>query len=216
MQSCRICFDEGEDLLTPCACKGSAAHIHGECLAKWLKISKKMECDVCHTPYGAEEILGSPRLLYFSQRPYWVFLALIGLVTEYHLSLHTTPIQLWGLVLFWRFELFIEKVVPTIPGLLILLLIGQAVVMAPVIAAIKNKRRYIGLVCSFTAPEGMKFCLPFYLFLLLGGLLLSFRYSIGGSIMVVHFSSFLYDIHALTVADINRQTVRAFMARIGV
>jgi hypothetical protein len=88
--------------------------------------------------------------------------------------------------------------------------------MAPVVAAIKNKRRYLDSVFSFTAPEGMKFCLPFYLSLLLGGLLLSFRYSIGGSIMVVHFSSFLYDIHALTVANMNRQSTRAFMARIGV
>jgi len=176
-----------------------------------------MECDVCHTPYGAEESIPTinSQVLYFSQRPYWIFLIILGLVTEYHLSLHTTPIQLWGLVLFWRIELFIEKVIPTIPWILTLLLIGQAVVMAPVFAAIKNKRRYLDNVFSFTAPDGMKFCLPFYLFLLLGGLLLSFQYSIGGSIMVVHFSSFLYDIHVLTVATINRRCAKILEIRLG-
>jgi E3 ubiquitin-protein ligase DOA10 len=213
MQSCRICFDEGEDLLTPCACKGSAAHIHGECLAKWLQISKKMECDICKTPYGAEEILGSPRLLYFSQRPYWVFLALLGVVTEYHVGLRTTPIQLWGLVLFWRIELFVEKVVPTIPWLLTLLLFSQAAIVA---LTIKHRRRYLDRICSFTVPSGMALSVPSYICILLSGLLISFCYPIGGSVMVLHYSSFLYDIHRLTVADMNRQSTRSFMARIGV
>ena len=218
MQSCRICFDEGEDLLTPCACKGSAAYIHSECLGRWLEISNKTTCDICKTPYGAEEIVGpiSPWVLYFSQRPYWVFLALLGLVTEYHLCLRTTPVQLWGLVLFWRIELFIARIVPLIPYLLVLLLIGQAIVMASVIAAIKDRRRYIRHICSCIAPDGMKFCLPFYLSLLLGGLLISFQYPIGGTIMVVHFSSFLYDIHALTVANINRRCAKVLEIRLGI
>jgi len=216
MQTCRICFEEGDGLLTPCVCKGSAAYIHNECLGRWLQISKKTDCDVCHTPYGAEETIAAlhPWTLYFSQRPYWVFLALLGLITEYHMCLRTSPIRLWGLLLFWRVELFIERVVPTIPWILTLLLIGQAVVLTPMIAAIKNRRRYLGYLCSCRLPEGMRICMPLYLCILLGGFLLSFQYPIGGSIMVVHFSAFIYDIHQLLVADINRACARALLRRL--
>jgi hypothetical protein len=134
-------------------------------------------------------------------------------MTEYHVGLRTTPIQLWGIVLFWRIELFTKRVVPVIPWILTLLLFSQAAIVAP---TIKHRRRYLDRIFSFAVPEGMALSVPSYICILLSGLLISFFYPIGGSVMVLHYSSFLYDIHRLTVADMNRHSTRAFMARIGV
>eukprot|EP00434_Breviolum_minutum_P015096 symbB.v1.2.013309.t1/scaffold938.1/size150240/2 len=39
-------FDE---LLTPCACRGSAGHVHAECLLEWCDhVGEYKKCDVCH------------------------------------------------------------------------------------------------------------------------------------------------------------------------
>jgi len=49
-ESCRICF-EPDNLIQPCNCTGTAAHVHKECLMKWLKVSKKQECEICRFQY---------------------------------------------------------------------------------------------------------------------------------------------------------------------
>ena len=49
--SCRLCLDcgEGKELLTPCACRGSAGHVHAECLLEWCDhVGEYKKCDVCH------------------------------------------------------------------------------------------------------------------------------------------------------------------------
>ena len=33
--ACRICLEEGGDLISPCACKGTTGYVHSECLEKW-------------------------------------------------------------------------------------------------------------------------------------------------------------------------------------
>ena len=35
---CRICLsgEQGEELATPCACRGSVAHVHSDCLKQYL------------------------------------------------------------------------------------------------------------------------------------------------------------------------------------
>ena len=32
---CRICLEVEGELVTPCQCKGSVAHVHGSCLERW-------------------------------------------------------------------------------------------------------------------------------------------------------------------------------------
>lgn len=54
MATCRICWDSDGELLSPCACRGSLAHIHADCAleafcrrAVWLDV----RCQVCKRPY---------------------------------------------------------------------------------------------------------------------------------------------------------------------
>lgn len=64
-QECRICGDgesDGRPLLTPCACAGSLAGIHADCLQTWIERrgetrtdespADAFTCEVCHAPYA--------------------------------------------------------------------------------------------------------------------------------------------------------------------
>ena len=49
---CRICYDETLPLITPCACKGTAAYVHEQCMLRWCSISPgeyRAHCEVCET-----------------------------------------------------------------------------------------------------------------------------------------------------------------------
>jgi len=48
---CRICHSSSGVLYRPCACSGSIAHVHQECLLQWLSMKNIRECEVCHTTY---------------------------------------------------------------------------------------------------------------------------------------------------------------------
>lgn len=60
--SCRLCLEPGDEatgraLLSPCACRGSLAHVHADCLLEWCDHSKDYKrCSVCHQcPGGASD-----------------------------------------------------------------------------------------------------------------------------------------------------------------
>ena len=53
--TCRICLEDG-DLIQPCLCAGTAAHVHEECLIKWLAISNRTDCEICKYEYDFVEI----------------------------------------------------------------------------------------------------------------------------------------------------------------
>jgi len=56
--TCRICYDEDEteNLLQPCNCSGSTAHVHNECLVKWLNVSNRTDCEICGYEYDVIEL----------------------------------------------------------------------------------------------------------------------------------------------------------------
>ncbi|KAK9864243.1 hypothetical protein WJX84_008802 [Apatococcus fuscideae] len=68
--SCRICWDGPSDtdrLVSPCACRGSAAHIHTSCLQSWQRINfrslqyrKGRICDLCQTRFSGPGVLQAP------------------------------------------------------------------------------------------------------------------------------------------------------------
>lgn len=62
--TCRFCFNGGDDLITPCNCKGSTKYVHLECLKQWQrsvlltqsthpKYQTKIDeiCNVCDTRF---------------------------------------------------------------------------------------------------------------------------------------------------------------------
>lgn len=56
--TCRICFDgptETDPLFRACACKGSVAYVHHDCLSKWASDSSRVECELCHSYFRIPE-----------------------------------------------------------------------------------------------------------------------------------------------------------------
>jgi uncharacterized membrane protein len=50
MATCRICF-EPENLISVCNCDGTMKYVHKECIEKWIIISHRKNCELCHAPY---------------------------------------------------------------------------------------------------------------------------------------------------------------------
>lgn len=63
--ACRICLEEDGNMVSPCACKGSTANIHEECLNKWIETSGKRQCEICHTEYARKEVCSYQPVKYF-------------------------------------------------------------------------------------------------------------------------------------------------------
>jgi hypothetical protein len=55
--SCRICLEEEEPFVHPCACKGSSGEIHSKCLQTWVEQSGNKSCEICKQEYSMEEKL---------------------------------------------------------------------------------------------------------------------------------------------------------------
>ena len=71
-ETCRICMEPG-NLIQPCNCTGTAAHVHKECLETWLKTSNRTNCEICLFEYEIIRVrprsCSCPRGLIFSEFP---------------------------------------------------------------------------------------------------------------------------------------------------
>jgi hypothetical protein len=79
---CRICHEDldlskKEDLLAPCACKGSIEYVHRECFTTW----GKNKCDMCHFNFFAQQpqFVRQPQPQQFAIPP-----NLLNLVFQHH------------------------------------------------------------------------------------------------------------------------------------
>ncbi len=50
MLTCRICY-EPDNLISVCKCNGTAAGVHFDCIQKWILISRRTQCEICHEVY---------------------------------------------------------------------------------------------------------------------------------------------------------------------
>lgn len=48
--TCRICY-EPDNLVSVCKCNGSVKWVHVECIQKWIDISQRRYCELCHEPF---------------------------------------------------------------------------------------------------------------------------------------------------------------------
>lgn len=66
---CRICFEEGGALVSPCHCRGTSAYIHRACLDRYIQHYPDRTCRVCRTVFhyykSALEIASFVTLLVF-------------------------------------------------------------------------------------------------------------------------------------------------------
>ena len=57
MHQCRLCLEDGVNLLAPCVCRGSVQFVHPLCLQNEVNYSLRNECSICKTPYDYRLIL---------------------------------------------------------------------------------------------------------------------------------------------------------------
>ena len=57
---CRICFENGKNLISPCHCSGTIKFVHRECLEKWRNfesdIYRPFRCEICHSFYQFDDV----------------------------------------------------------------------------------------------------------------------------------------------------------------
>ena len=56
MDACRICYEPGE-MISVCQCDGTARYVHLHCIQKWLQVSKRRSCEICHGPFCHEKLV---------------------------------------------------------------------------------------------------------------------------------------------------------------
>lgn len=61
---CRICFEEGGDLLSPCRCRGTSAYIHRTCLFEYIRHYPDRVCRSCRSMMTVPMTVGSMALLW--------------------------------------------------------------------------------------------------------------------------------------------------------
>lgn len=98
--TCRICYEDDivENLIQPCSCNGSTAFVHNRCLTKWLDISGRTNCEICHFEYEVVEVeedkrICCPPCVFSDSVDMSVAVTLIGLVGNVFILFFTT---FWG------------------------------------------------------------------------------------------------------------------------
>lgn len=95
--TCRICLEEG-DLIQPCHCTGTTAHVHEECLLKWLAVSNRTNCEICHYEYEFVEVdeevtVYCPRWTFATTTDATAAVIFIGLIGHFIIMFFTSY---WG------------------------------------------------------------------------------------------------------------------------
>lgn len=52
---CRICYDDKNNLISPCRCKGTVGLLHKSCLERWLQVSQMVSCEICGYEYNLRQ-----------------------------------------------------------------------------------------------------------------------------------------------------------------
>ena len=207
MSACRICYEEGEDLLSPCACTGSIQYAHKRCLRKWLLVAGRSHCELCKTPYRLAlptlEPAYEPHFIVvrLSTRSYMLFLIQMLSYLLYLLTQHTEPrhLSLYPI----EYEI-LGSMLHVIPCMLLGLFVIQAAVFGPAIYALHDKGRYMRYLCSFTHRlPGMRSTPGLFLTIMMGGFAASFYFPVGGAAVCLFFMTKLYPLHGLLITTIN-------------
>lgn len=52
---CKICHEENENMISPCACDGTIKWVHPNCVSKWVQLSGSVKCPECGEQYATKE-----------------------------------------------------------------------------------------------------------------------------------------------------------------
>jgi len=57
--TCRICY-EPDNLTSVCKCDGSVKWVHIQCIQKWIDVSQRHNCELCHEPFEHRLLISPP------------------------------------------------------------------------------------------------------------------------------------------------------------
>ena len=74
--ACRICLEESGELISPCACKGTAGYVHVECLEQWVHTDGKnrKQCEICQQEFASKETCACEPTRCCTQCMHWTVL----------------------------------------------------------------------------------------------------------------------------------------------
>lgn len=55
-KTCRICYGEDGDFISPCHCDGTMKWVHKTCINNWLEITSLKHCSTCHFQYVYKDV----------------------------------------------------------------------------------------------------------------------------------------------------------------
>lgn len=115
---CRICFEEGGDLLAPCECRGTASYIHRACLDQYIQYYPDRYCRVCRTYFNYYD---SPQEIFLA----WTLMVALTLLLLFSSALPIVKIVLFILMSGLCFYFFRRKLfdITTMSFLAILLIL---------------------------------------------------------------------------------------------
>jgi len=76
-RECRICYEEVTEKIDFCACRGTMANIHLDCLLRWLEIDKDNKNGYCKMIKKCEICNSEVEVKIYRQAIYYLFIVLL-------------------------------------------------------------------------------------------------------------------------------------------
>ena len=205
---CRICYDDGAEdspVLNLCACKEETGAMHQSCLTTWIRVSKRLRCEVCRESYKIPDLVmesnykPTAMVLWLATYPYFVFSESLLMYTAYVLS-HASS-----------YDSIYITIMDAIPYSLIIVIAAQALVMGPAIAKIRDKGRYLHYMCSAKKHPITPYPLIIYHVMAGAWFGLAWIFPALSSPFFLFIISQFYDFHCSLIKHINCDALTAFL-----
>lgn len=113
--TCRICMEPGENMMSPCRCKGTIRYVHRACIQEWVR-KNHLRCTACDTPYPTTR--DGPRMRALSVA-HLVADAVIAAAMSYAMPWLVRLVEPWSV---WAVAVIVAVVPLLIPVALFILL----------------------------------------------------------------------------------------------
>ena len=184
--------------------------MHQSCLATWIRVSKRLNCEVCKAAYDIPDLVLEPThrphelVLRLATYPYFVFSECLLMYIAYVVanSRYHSSIEIYTTILY------------SFPYILMVVIAAQAVVMWPAIDKIRDKGRYLRYMCLEHKFPGVRFSISSYYVLATMWFLLSWIFPVISSMLFLFIISKFYEFHCALVKHINGDAVRQFLSQV--
>ena len=181
--------------------------MHQSCLATWIRVSKRLSCEVCKGGYDIPDLVlepihqPHPLVLRLATYPYFVFSECLLMEIAYvvsHSRSHSS-VAIYNTIL------------QSFPYILLVVIAAQAVVMWPAIAKLQDKGRYLRYMFAYHKNTLIRFPTIYYYVLTATWFILSWFFPVTSSVFFLFIISKFYELHCSLVKHINSNALHQFL-----